>query len=84
MTAPDARAPRDCAADRQLCAVVARRCLSDHGREARYPFLDEGVMDLLSSLPLHMVSCMLVPPCQRTPSLKQCSRRSPISACLQG
>jgi len=32
------------------------RVVSDHGREARFPFLDEGVMQLLSSLPLPLVT----------------------------
>ena len=28
------------------------RCISDHGREARFPFLDENVVSYLSSLPI--------------------------------
>ncbi|KAK3745284.1 hypothetical protein QZH41_013946 [Actinostola sp. cb2023] len=28
------------------------RCISDHGREARFPFLDEQVVSFLSSLPV--------------------------------
>ena len=30
------------------------RCVGDHGREGRYPFLDEAVVDFASSLPLHI------------------------------
>jgi asparagine synthetase B (glutamine-hydrolysing) len=29
------------------------RCISDHGKEARFPFLDEDVMSFLASLPMH-------------------------------
>jgi asparagine synthetase B (glutamine-hydrolysing) len=28
------------------------RCISDHGREARFPFLDEDVVNFLSSIPI--------------------------------
>ena len=28
------------------------RCISDHGREARYPFLDENIVSFLNSLPV--------------------------------
>lgn len=28
------------------------RCISDHGREARFPFLDEEVVSFLSGLPV--------------------------------
>ena len=28
------------------------RCISDHGREARFPFLDEEVVSFLNSLPV--------------------------------
>lgn len=28
------------------------RCISDHGREARFPFLDEDVVSFLNSLPV--------------------------------
>jgi hypothetical protein len=31
------------------------RCISDHGREARLPFLDEDLVQLLHTLPLHEV-----------------------------
>ena len=30
------------------------RIVSDHGREARYPYLDEQVVGFLTSLPVHM------------------------------
>ena len=29
------------------------RCISDHGREARFPFLDEDVVSFLNSVPIH-------------------------------
>ena len=29
------------------------RVISDHAREARFPFLDENVVSFLNSLPLH-------------------------------
>eukprot|EP00898_Chlorokybus_atmophyticus_P002784 jgi/Chlat1/3506/Chrsp23S03693 len=32
------------------------RCVADHGREARFPFLDESVMQFLLSLPLTTVA----------------------------
>ncbi|GAQ79948.1 asparagine synthase domain-containing protein [Klebsormidium nitens] len=32
------------------------RCIADHGKEARFPFLDEDVMSLLLSLPLWTVA----------------------------
>jgi hypothetical protein len=36
------------------------RCISDHGREARFPFLDEQVVSFLSTLPVWLkVSCIL-------------------------
>ena len=28
------------------------RCVSDHGREARFPFLDEEVVSYLNALPM--------------------------------
>jgi hypothetical protein len=31
------------------------RCISDHGREARHPYLDEQVVALLGVLPLHFI-----------------------------
>ena len=31
------------------------RCISDHGREVRYPFLDEAVVSYLGNLPLPFV-----------------------------
>ena len=35
------------------------RVISDHGREARFPFLDENVVTFLNSLPLHeKVPCL--------------------------
>ena len=42
------------------------RCISDHGREARFPFLDEAVMSFLNSLPIYQkvshdaTSCLLI------------------------
>ena len=30
------------------------RIISDHGREARFPYLDEEVVGFLSSLPVHL------------------------------
>ena len=32
------------------------RLVADHGREARHPFLDEGFMDELLSMPLHIIT----------------------------
>ena len=32
------------------------RCISDHGKEARYPFLDEEVVKLLASTPLWIIT----------------------------
>ena len=29
------------------------RCIADHGREARFPFLDENVVSYLHSLPMN-------------------------------
>ncbi len=37
------------------------RVVSDHGREARFPFLDEGVMSLLGGLPLPLVTDARLP-----------------------
>jgi len=37
------------------------RCIADHGKEARYPFLDEEVVRLVSSLPLKDVVDPLMP-----------------------
>ena len=31
------------------------RCISDHGREVRYPYLDEDVIRFLGSIPLSLV-----------------------------
>lgn len=31
------------------------RCVAAHGREARFPYLDENVMVLLRALPTHLV-----------------------------
>ena len=28
------------------------RCISDHGKEARFPFLDEDVVSFLNALPI--------------------------------
>ncbi|EKX51578.1 hypothetical protein GUITHDRAFT_48895, partial [Guillardia theta CCMP2712] len=38
------------------------RCISYHGREARFPFLDEEVVSFLSSLPLSAIADMSLPP----------------------
>ncbi|CAI5969127.1 unnamed protein product [Closterium sp. NIES-64] len=38
------------------------RCLSDHGREPRFPFLDEGVMSALLALPLPRIANLHLPP----------------------
>ncbi|GJP46321.1 hypothetical protein CLOM_g5625 [Closterium sp. NIES-68] len=38
------------------------RCLSDHGREPRFPFLDEGVMSALLALPLPRITDLHLPP----------------------
>jgi len=29
------------------------RCISDHGKEARFPFLDESVVSFLKHMPIH-------------------------------
>ena len=36
--------------DKRFCCNF--RCISDHGREARFPFLDEDVVSFLNSLPV--------------------------------
>eukprot|EP00897_Mesotaenium_endlicherianum_P005281 jgi/Mesen1/4781/ME000242S03956 len=38
------------------------RCLSDCGKEARFPFLDEDVMELLLDLPLPIITDLSLPP----------------------
>ncbi|CAM9516521.1 unnamed protein product [Laminaria digitata] len=38
------------------------RCIADHGREARFPFLDEGVIAYIRSLPLRDICNMDEPP----------------------
>lgn len=38
------------------------RCLSDHGREARFPFLDESVVSYLATLPLSLLADLSLPP----------------------
>ncbi|KAJ1490751.1 asparagine synthase-domain-containing protein [Baffinella frigidus] len=38
------------------------RCLSDHSREARFPFLDETVVSFLASLPLASLADLSLPP----------------------
>ena len=38
------------------------RCLSDHGREARFPFLDEKVVSFLAARPLHHIADLSLPP----------------------
>lgn len=38
------------------------RCLSDHGKEARFPYLDEDVMAYLEALPLAEKCDMALPP----------------------
>ncbi len=38
------------------------RLVADHGREARHPFLDEGVLDVVLSLPLALVADLRDPP----------------------
>ena len=35
-----------------LMKVSFTRCIGDHGREARFPFLDENVVSYLQSLPM--------------------------------
>jgi asparagine synthetase B (glutamine-hydrolysing) len=37
------------------------RCLSDHGKECRFPYLDEDVMAYLSELPVEMKCDMMRP-----------------------
>jgi len=37
------------------------RCLSDHGKEARFPFLDEDVFSYLQSLPISVKADMRLP-----------------------
>ncbi len=37
------------------------RCVTDHGREARFPFLDEDMVNFLSSLPVWIKSDMRLP-----------------------
>ena len=34
------------------------RCISDHGRECRYPFLDEDVVSFLNALPVWIKVCL--------------------------
>ena len=38
------------------------RFLSDSGREARFPYLDEGVVSYLATLPLSSVADLTMPP----------------------
>jgi len=38
------------------------RCISDHGKEAWFPFLDEEVVSLLHSLSLPQIANMTLPP----------------------
>jgi asparagine synthetase B (glutamine-hydrolysing) len=38
------------------------RLIADHGREARHPFLDEGVMSCLLHTPLHVMVDYSRPP----------------------
>ncbi|KAL9188936.1 hypothetical protein ACHAXT_011426 [Thalassiosira profunda] len=38
------------------------RCLSDYGKEARFPFLDDDVMSYLEALPLELKCDMTLPP----------------------
>jgi hypothetical protein len=38
------------------------RLVSDHGREARHPFLDESVMQQLLATPLHLLADLSAPP----------------------
>ena len=38
------------------------RCIADHGREARFPFLDEDVVAYISSLPLATIADLSRPP----------------------
>mmetsp|Transcript_14587 Transcript_14587/g.19468 ORF Transcript_14587/g.19468 Transcript_14587/m.19468 type:complete len:119 (+) Transcript_14587:1-357(+) len=37
------------------------RCISDHGREARFPFLDEEVVEFLEKIPLEDICDMNQP-----------------------
>ena len=37
------------------------RCISDHGREVRYPFLDEEVIRVIGSLKMHDIADMSLP-----------------------
>ena len=34
--------------------ILQHRVISDHGREARLPFLDEDVVALLNTVPMHI------------------------------
>ena len=44
-----------------LTFYLVYRCISDHGREARFPFLDEDVVSFLNSLPVWLkVNTMLL------------------------
>ena len=36
------------------------RIISDNGREARFPFLDENVVSFLNQLPLHEKVCNII------------------------
>ena len=37
------------------------RLVADHSREARHPFLDEGFMTAVLSLPLHLIADLSLP-----------------------
>jgi len=38
------------------------RCISDHAREARFPYLDEGVVTFLATAPLALIADLEQPP----------------------
>lgn len=35
-----------------MSVLYGGRCISDHHREARYPYLDEAFVDYMNSLPM--------------------------------
>lgn len=48
---------------------VFNRIISDHGREARFPYLDEKVTNFLTQLPVHIK----VSSCRKTEEFSQFS-----------
>ena len=48
------------------------RCISDHGREARFPFLDESLVSFANTLPIHVKADMRLPRGQGEKQVRDC------------